>query len=143
VPPAPARPTPCRGKSQQLPTPMHQPGPPHASADGAPHPFSCHAAPTRQPAHNARQRHSTALLPPPLDSAAEPPDEVAPPHSYRPLPVLPTHRQQISGDVGVQVGRGSLGGGATSTRVAAVAALRPLPPQGAGIFTPYLISDLM
>jgi hypothetical protein len=35
-----------QGKSQRLPTPMHQPGTPHASADGAPRPFPCHAAPT-------------------------------------------------------------------------------------------------
>jgi hypothetical protein len=124
-----------QGKSRRLLKPMHQPGPPHASADGAPHPFPCHAAPTRQPAHNTRKRHSTAPLPPPPDSAAEPPDPVAPPHSYRPLPALPTHHQQFAGDIGTQVGHGSLGGWTTSTRAAAVAALRPPPPQGAGLFT--------
>jgi hypothetical protein len=141
VPTAPARPTPRRA-SRDGSTPMHQPGPPHASADGAPRPILCHAAPTRQPAHNARQQHSTTPLPPPLDSAAEPPDMVAPPRSYHPLPTLPTHHQQFAGNVGAQVGHGSLGGEATFTRAAAAAALRPPPPRGAGLFT-SLISILI
>jgi hypothetical protein len=101
---APARPTPCKCRQ-------------------CPHPFPCHAAPTQQPAHNTWQRHSTAPLPPPPDSVAEPP-----PHSYRPLPALPTHHQQFAGDVGTQVGHGNSGGWATSTRAAAVAALCPPPP---------------
>jgi hypothetical protein len=131
-----------QGKLRWLPTPMHQPGPPHASANGAPRPFPCHAAPMRQLAHNTRQRQSTALLPPPSGSVAEPRDAVAPPRSYHPLPALPTHRQQFAGDVGAQVGHRSSGGEATVTRAAAAAALRPLPPRGAGLFT-SLISILI
>jgi hypothetical protein len=131
-----------QGKSRRLPTPMHQPGPPHASADGAPRPFPCHAALTRQLAHNTRQRHSTAPLPPTSGLVAEPRDAVAPPGSYRPLPMLPTHCRQFAGDVGAQVGHGSSGGEATFTRAAAAAALRPPPPRGAGQFT-LLISTLI
>jgi hypothetical protein len=55
-----------QGRLQCLPTPMHQPGPPHASADGAPCPFPCHAALMQQPAHNARQQqcgHTPLLIP--------------------------------------------------------------------------------
>jgi hypothetical protein len=140
VPTAPARPTPRRAICDGFPHPctsqahpMQVPTVPHA-------PILCHAAPTRQPAHNTRQQHSTAPLPPPLDLAAEPPDAVAPPCSYRPLPVLPTHCQQFAGDVDAQVGHGSSGGEVTFTRAAATAALRPPPPQG--LFT-LLISILI
>jgi hypothetical protein len=130
VPNAPARPTPHRESRDDSPHPCTSQAHP-MQVPTVPHP-------TRQPAHNTRQRHSTAPLPPPPDSAAEPPDTVAPPHSYRPLPALPTHRQQFAGNVGAQVGHRSLGGGATFTRAAAIAALRPL-----GLFTLYFISILM
>jgi hypothetical protein len=110
---APARPTPC--KCRRCPTPILVPCSPNATASP-----------------QGNDTHSTALLPPPLDSAAEPPDAVAPPRSYRPLPTLPTHRQQFAGNVGAQVGHGSSGGKATFTRAAA---LRPPPLRGAGLFT--------
>jgi hypothetical protein len=62
---APARPTPC--KCRQCPTP---------------NPVSCSPDATAGPQHKATtQHHPTA---PTLDSAAEPPDAVAPPCSYRP-----------------------------------------------------------
>jgi hypothetical protein len=130
VPTAPARPTPCR-----------------ESRDGSPHPCTSQAHPMQvltvpHPAHNARQQHSTAPLPPPLNSAAEPLDMVTPPRSYCPLPALPTHRQQFAGNVGTQVGHGSSGGRATFTSAATIAALCPLPLRGAGLF-PLLISILI
>jgi hypothetical protein len=142
---------PCHAQATPVPTAPARPTPRRASRDGSPHPCTSQAhpmqmlmvphahSPAMQPRHDSQpttQGNDTALPRcPPLDSAAEPPDTVAPLRSYRPLPALPTHCQQFAGNVGAQVGHGSSGGEATFTRAAAVADLRPLPPRGAGLFT--------
>jgi hypothetical protein len=106
--------------------PLHQPGPLHTGQVAtAPH---AHAPARPTPCKCRQQQHSTALLPPPPDSTAEPPDAAAPPHSYQPLPMLPTHHQQFAGNIGAQEGHRSSGGGATFIRAAT---LRPPPPRGA------------
>jgi hypothetical protein len=125
--------------------PLHQPGPCRASIDSSPCPCTSQAhfmqVPTAPHAH-------ACVMQPQCDSQPTAQDNnTAPPHCphpllYRPLPTLPTHCQKFAGNIGMQVGHRSLGGGATYTRAAAnAAALCPSPPQGLELFTLYLISD--
>jgi hypothetical protein len=129
------------GAARSHQCPLHQPGPlhagqvttaphTHASADGAPHPFSCHAAPMQQPAHKATTQHRPAAPTPGLGNRNTG-------HGRTPTLIPPTTRAAHTPPAICwrcwRAGRTrEFGSKATFTRAAA---LRPPPPRGAGLFT--------
>jgi hypothetical protein len=108
VPPAPARPTPRRASHDGSPHPCTSQAHP-MQVPTVPHAQSCVMQPRRDSRPTTQGSDTATPRCPPPDSAAEPPDAVAPPRSYCPLPTLPTHRQRFAGDVGAQVRHRSSG----------------------------------
>jgi hypothetical protein len=134
-----------RSQATPVPTALARPTPRGASHNSSPRP--CTSQAHSMPVLTVPHAHSCVMQPRPDSWPTTQGNNTAPPRcphprarrqnhrtrshpprSYRPLPALPTHHQQFAGDVGTQVGHGSLGGEATFTRAAAIAALCPPPP---------------